>query len=256
VGASTGDFGAATSFDFSKDVEAGWEYLQSRPEIDRRKVGLVGHSEGGMIAPMVAARRDEVAFVVLLAGSGIRGDRLIILQQRLIDEAAGGSRADQEEAGRMFEGMYEIVVRSTDREQLVADLTAYFEGVVARIPEEHRGEYGEGFVRASVARLSSPWMRYFAKHDPVPTLERVKCPVLALNGEKDLQVPAEVNLGAIRAALARGGNERVETKVFPGLNHLFQECSTGLPMEYATIEQTFSPVVLDEMRVWIQAQTR
>jgi fermentation-respiration switch protein FrsA (DUF1100 family) len=119
-----------------------------------------------------------------------------------------------------------------------------------------RAKYDDHFIQASVKSLVSPWMQYFIKYDPAPTMEKVKCPVLAFGGEKDLQVPVKVNLAAVKAALDRGGNKRIVIKEFPRLNHLFQECSTGLPAEYATIEQTFSPVALHEILTWIKMQTQ
>jgi fermentation-respiration switch protein FrsA (DUF1100 family) len=112
------------------------------------------------------------------------------------------------------------------------------------------------YVDLQVQQITSPWMLYFIKHDPAVTLEKVKCPVLAINGSKDLQVPPAVNLTAIKTALAKGGNKNVTTKELPGLNHLFQECKTGLPDEYSTIEQTISPAALDEVTKWILKQVK
>ena len=114
----------------------------------------------------------------------------------------------------------------------------------------------DDFVKLQVKQVSSPWMQYFIKYNPAPALEKVKCPVLAINGEKDLQVPPKENLKAIKKALTKGGNKRVTTKEFPNLNHLFQECKTGSPDEYATIEQTFSPKALTQILKWLQTQTK
>ncbi|MDR2682484.1 MAG: alpha/beta fold hydrolase [Dysgonamonadaceae bacterium] len=256
TGASTGNFQTATSYDFSKDVEAGVKYLQSRREIHPKGIGLIGHSEGGIIAPMVAARNQDIAFIVLLAGTGIRGDQILILQQDLIAEASGNDETDRKKAKSINESLYNLVLQSTNTEQLKTNLTEYLMQVAKEIPDTYKETYDARFIQASVARLTAPWMQYFIQYDPAPTLEKVKCPVLALNGEKDLQVPAKENLEAIRAALTKGGNKYLTVKVFPGLNHLFQECTTGLPAEYATIEQTFSPLVLEEMVTWIQSHTK
>jgi fermentation-respiration switch protein FrsA (DUF1100 family) len=255
--ASTGDFQTATGYDFSKDAEAGVRYLQTRKAIDRRKIGLAGHSEGGVIAPMIAARNKDIAFIVLLAASGIRGDQLLLLQQDLIAEASGAGEEDREQNKTLHEGAFNIVRQSTGTEQLKTALDGYLKQVIKDLPASAAKDmYNDNFIRASVERLANPWMQHFIKYDPAPALENVKCPVLAINGEKDLQVPAQVNLGAIRAALAKGGNRQLTVKSFPGLNHLFQECKTGLPAEYATIEQTVSPVVLDEILTWIKTQTK
>jgi dipeptidyl aminopeptidase/acylaminoacyl peptidase len=255
--ASAGDFQTATSSDFSKDAEAAVKYLQTRKEIHKKHIGLAGHSEGGVIAPMVAARNRDVAFIILLAGVGIRGDRLLLLQQELISKASGISEEDWKQAGIIHERMFNLTLQSTDTEQLKTALTAYLKQVVQDIPDTEKSKetYDDNYIKASVEKITDPWMQYFIKYDPAPALEKVKCPVLAINGEKDLQVPATVNLEAIKTALAKGGNKRVTTKAFPGLNHLFQECNTGLPAEYAQIEQTFSPVALNEILTWIKSQT-
>jgi fermentation-respiration switch protein FrsA (DUF1100 family) len=251
--ASTGNFQTSTGYDFSKDAEAGVKYLQTRKEIDKKKIGLIGHSEGGSIAPMIAARNKNIAFIVLLAGTGIRGDQILLRQQYLIAEASGISGEDMKQARSINEGMFNIVLQSTDTEQLKIDLTGYLKQAVNDLPDAAKEIYSDHFIQTSVESLTGPWMQYFIKYDPTPALEKVTCPVLAVNGEKDMQVSAKDNPEAIRAALIKGGNKRVTTKVFPGLNHLFQECKTGLPTEYATIEQTFSPVVLEEIRAWLRS---
>lgn len=256
VAASTGSFATATSYDFSKDVEAAVKYLKTRKEIDKAKIGLAGHSEGGIVAPMVAARSKDVAFIILLAGVGIRGDQLLLLQQSLIAQASGMGEKDRKLAGEINEGAFSIIQKSTNTEELKIALTDYFNQAIKDIPDTEISKkiYNESFIATSINHLTSPWMQYFIKCDPAPTLEKVKCPVLAVNGAKDLQVPAKVNLEAIRAALTKGGNKRVTTKEFSGLNHLFQECQTGLPVEYTAVEQTFSPAVLNEMLTWIKVQ--
>jgi pimeloyl-ACP methyl ester carboxylesterase len=254
---STGNHNTATSFDFSKDVEAGVKYLQTRKEINRRKIGLIGHSEGGIIAPMLAARSKDVAFIVLLAGTGIRGDQIILMQSELINRKSGMSEDELQNTMTISRKSFEIVAKSTDAEQLKTDLTEYLKQVLKETPSvKPQSISEENFITSQVNAMTSPWMRYFLKYNPAPALEKVKCPVLAINGEKDLQVPAKINLEAIKAALTRGGNKQVTTKEMPGLNHLFQECETGLPAEYATIEQTFSPLALNEILTWIKIQTK
>jgi pimeloyl-ACP methyl ester carboxylesterase len=252
--ASTGDFQTATSLDFSKDVEAAVRYLQTRKEINRKKIGLIGHSEGGCIAPMLASRSKEVAFIVLLAGTGVPGDQLLLSQQEAIYTASGMGDADWKTVKAINEKAFEIVIQSTDQEQLKADLTEYLKQALKDHPDQKpQGMSEEQFIQTSVTQLAMPWMTHFIKYDPAPALEKTKCPVLALNGEKDVQVPAKENLQAVKAALTKGGNGQATTKVLPGLNHLFQECTTGLPAEYATIEQTFSPVALEEILQWIKS---
>ncbi|EAR12558.1 hypothetical protein PI23P_08030 [Polaribacter irgensii 23-P] len=257
VGQSTGDFKTATSADFATDVESAIAYLKTRKEIKKNKIGLIGHSEGGLIAPIVASKSKDVSFIVLLAGTGIQGDTLLLLQQELIAKANGVLETDIKESVQTNRKLFEIVVNSNDNSKLKADLTDKLNELLKNEPntEIPNGMKKEEFVSMQVNQISSPWMVYFMKYNPVTTLEQVTCPVLAINGKKDLQVPSKENLSAIKNALTKGGNLNVTTKEFPNLNHLFQECKTGSPNEYATIEQTFSPIVLAEITKWIKTQT-
>ena len=256
--ASKGNFGTATSKDFATDVEAGVAYLLGRKEINKKKIGLIGHSEGGVVAPMVAANSKNIAFIVLLAGTGIPGGELLLLQQALISKVYGVSDEDVAKAQDYNRGAYAIVTASTDIEQLKTDLTSYYNTRFKDNPdfEVPQGMTADELIQSMVDQLANPWMQYFIQHDPAPVLEKVKCPVLALNGEKDLQVPPKENLGAIAAALKKGKNKKFTTQEMPGLNHLFQECTTGSPEEYATIEQTISPAALTQILTWVNVQTK
>lgn len=255
---STGDFSTATSADFATDVESAIDYLKTRKEIDKSKIGLVGHSEGGLIAPIVASESKDVSFIVLLAGTGIRGDKLLLLQQELISRAGGVSETEIEKSMEANARLFEMVAKSADvsklKEDLANEMNEIFKNdTTAEIPN---GMTQDEFISMQVEQITSPWMRYFMKFDPASALEKVKCPVLAVNGEKDLQVPSKENLTAIKNALKKGGNNKVTTIEFPGLNHLFQECETGSPAEYSTIEQTFSPKALEAITSWIKAQAK
>ncbi len=254
---SNGDFATATTMDFASDAQAAVDYLVKRKEINHKQIGLIGHSEGGIIAPIVAAGSKDVAFIVLMAGTGIPGDQLLLLQQELIGRASGVSE-EELKANKVFnKGAFDMVIHSTDDAQLKKDLTDYIKQGFADNPEEiPEGMTADENAAMHANQLVSPWMQYFIKYNPALILEKVKCPVLAINGEKDLQVPPKENLGSIAAALKKGGNKKVTTKVLPGLNHLFQECTTGSPDEYAVIEQTISPVALSEILEWIQFQVK
>jgi pimeloyl-ACP methyl ester carboxylesterase len=255
---SKGDFKSATSIDFSTDVEAALDFLLSRKEIDKSKIGLIGHSEGGMIAPMVAVRRKEVAFIVLLAGPGISGKRILLSQEALIGRVSGEREDVIRDLTSVNDEAYDLVAGSQNLDTLRKELTAYYSDRL-KADTTFAGTAGNDqaqFVALKVKQLATPWMKYFIRYDPAPTLERVKCPVLALDGSKDLQVSPEIDLAAIKTALEKGGNKEVTTVELPNLNHLFQECKTGSPSEYATIEQTFSPLALDEMTKWILLKIR
>ncbi|MGE0088651.1 MAG: alpha/beta hydrolase family protein [Bacteroidales bacterium] len=255
---SEGDLKNATSMNFADDVEFALEYLKSRKEINSKQIGLIGHSEGGIIAPIVAARSKDVSFIILLAGTGIPGNELLLLQQELISKAMGISEEEISKNRKINKGAFDIVLNSTDNEKLASELTEYIKEVSKNNPDSEKpaGLTEDEYIKMQVDQLTSPWMIYFIKYNPYLILKDVKCPVLALNGEKDLQVPPKENLQAIKKGLFEGGNKNVVAKELPGLNHLFQECITGAPSEYAQIEQTFSPVALDEMLNWIKNQLK
>ena len=255
---STGDFRKATTADFATDVEAAVAYLRTRKEINARRIGLIGHSEGGIIAPLVASRNRDIRCIVLLAGTGLRGEEIILSQQQLIAQANGGWGKPAQDMLDVNRGAMDIIVRDSMRlehvDTIKQQLAAYFDQRSAQVPVLRSG--GSEATRLAIDQLTSPWMEYFLAYDPVPALEQVRCPVLAMAGSKDLQVSPEENLVAIGRALEKGGNKHFEVKEFPELNHLFQECRTGLPAEYATIEQTFSPVALEFMVNWVTKQCK
>lgn len=253
---SEGDFKAATSADFATDVESAIEYLKTRKEIDKKQIGLIGHSEGGIIAPMVANKSKDVAFIVLLAGTGLPGDQILLSQQRLIGKASGVRDELLQENELINKKAFDVVKKSNSLEQLEDDLTNLLNKFLVDNPitDIPQGMSSDDFVKLQITQVVNPWMQYFIKYDPSLALEKVKCPVLALGGEKDLQVPSKENLEAIKNALTKGENKNVTIKELANLNHLFQESNTGSPNEYATIEQTFSPIALNEILRWIQAQ--
>jgi len=252
--ASKGNFAKATTADFAWDVEAAVNYLETRKEIDLKRIGLIGHSEGGIIAPIVAARRKDIRFIVLMAGTAIPGSELLMLQQELIGRASGMKEEDLIKAADINRGAYDMIINSKDDSKLTRQLSDYLSVKTKDIPgmEIPEGKSASDMIQAQITQISSPWMLYFIRYNPALVLEKVNCPVLAVNGSKDLQVPAKINLPAIEKALKKGGNKQVTALEFPGLNHLFQECTTGLPKEYGEIDQTISPVALKEMSNWIK----
>jgi fermentation-respiration switch protein FrsA (DUF1100 family) len=242
-GKSTGVFSTATTLDFAGDAEAAFAYLKTRAEVDPRKIGLIGHSEGGIIAPMVAALNHDVAFIVLMAGTGVPGDQILVAQKQLIEEASGLSHEQAEKDVAQERELIAMVKGQKDTPALERELKQKLAGTAS-----------EAELTGEVKFLSSPWLRYFITYDPADGLARVKCPVLAINGEKDLQVPPKLNLPAIRKALEAGGNKNFDVEELPGLNHLFQTAKTGSPNEYAQIEETMSPVAQEKIAGWILKQ--
>ena len=250
--ASTGNFRQATTADLATDAEAAIAYLKTRSEIDTKHIGIIGHSEGGIIGPMVAARSKDVAFVVMLAGPGMKGLDLLPLQSDLIAKASGTSGSDLASMQEINTRIFTIVAEASDEAKLQNDLKAYLAGVIDKFPKDQKPENmkDEDFIQTMVNQIANPWMRYFLNYDPIPALKKMKCPVLALIGEKDLQVPAPENLPLITKALKK--NRSAKVLEMPGMNHLFQVCKTGSPMEYAEIEETMSPKALAEVAGWIQ----
>jgi len=258
MGESTGDFSQATSEDFASDVLAGVEYLKTFKEINPEKIGLIGHSEGGLIAPMVAVKSPDVAFIVLMAGSGLIGEEILYLQDALISRAMGVSEEDIIKKRQFNEKIFSVLKEEEDSEIAEKRLRQMFIEDWEKISDEVKKQIGDSkvFLEAQLQSLLSPWLKFFLTYDPKPTLSKVKCPVLAINGEKDLQVPPKENLSAIEEVLKTGGNQNYTIKEIPNLNHMFQTAQTGVPSEYAKIEETISPVALKIICDWILEQTR
>ncbi len=253
VGESRGKFAGATTFDFADDAEAAVEYLASRDEILKDGIGIIGHSEGGLIAPIVAANNSKVNYIVLLAGPGIRGDQLLALQNAEIGRASGMTEASIAKAWDMNKKLYAIAIQNEEAaalEKAIADEVVRSQDPDGKADAAQRKAL-EAQGRQVAAQLLDPWMRSLLALDPAPYLEKTSVPVLALNGSMDLQVPADENLAAIQKALFIGGNQKVTIVKPDGLNHLFQHSKTGLPSEYGIIEETFAPEALDIMLDWI-----
>ena len=247
VGGSEGNIRDATSEDFAGDVEAGVNFLKTVSEINPKQIGLIGHSEGGLIAPLVATQYTDIAFIVLLAGPGISGQQILYAQARLLNKAAGATDEQIEQNRKLQENIFSILLTEKDSVKRISSLqSAYTNGAYSMMNADQKMA-----IDKQIASIDTKWFKFFLTYDPFPTLAKVKCPVLALDGSKDLQVPADENLEAIENALKKGGNKNFKTIKLEGLNHLFQHCKTGLPTEYAQIEETISPEVLEIINNWI-----
>lgn len=257
-GESTGDFTAATTSDFSNDARAALDYLKDRTEINKNKIGLIGHSEGGTVSVITAADNPDVAFVVLMAGGNIPGDEQMMLQNYLLGKSNGMPEEELKKLSLINRQIYDVIKQETDLNIMKTRLLAVFNKemrpllISKGIPAEEVDRY----VAMQIRELASPWYSNFIKYDPTPELLKLKCPILALNGEKDLQVAPIANLDAVTRAAAKSGNKKVTVKQMQGLNHLFQESATGDPADYGKIEQTIAPAVLNEITSWIVAQAQ
>ena len=258
VGGSTGSTASSTSEDFAGDALAGVAFLKARKEIDPGKIGLIGHSEGGLIAPIAAARSKDVAFIVLMAGTGVPGTEILEAQGQLILKATGASDSELKNQREIQKRLIDIIAREKDEKAARVKLAATVKDLLAAMPESEKkalGDSGGPLSEAAIDQFNNAWFRYFLTFDPRPTLRMVHCPVLAINGEKDLQVPSKRNLEEIAGALKAGGNRDVKTVELPGLNHLFQPSKTGSPSEYASIETTIAPEALKTIGDWIVERT-
>ncbi len=257
IGRSGGVFATATTADFADDALGGLIYLKGRSEIDSKKLGLIGHSEGGVIGPMVAARSPEdVSFLVLMAGTGVTGEALANAQQDSMLRAAGAREEDIKGQAELLKALMPIIVKEKESKVIDQKLRAAVEAWMKTQPEATRKVMTQQNIPAAVVeRLGSPWLRYFIAIDPRKELARVKCPVLAINGELDSQVAFRENLEGIAQALKDAGNVRATTRSFPKLNHLFQTCKTGALSEYSRIEETMAPVVIKTIVDWVVEQT-
>ena len=235
MGGSTGEVLNATSMDFSYDAEAAFDFLRNRKEINASQVGILGHSEGGIINFMVAARRPEVAFLVSLAGPAVNGIEVLKEQQAAILRAQGMTEEMVQFSGNANVQMFDIIEASNDREEADTLLRQLLKG----------WGYNEELTEQTVGQMASPWMYYFLKYDPTDAIVKTNCPALLLNGSKDLQVIASQNLPAYERIIAEHGKTNLTLRELPDLNHLFQHCETGSPTEYVEIEETISPEVLE-----------
>ena len=256
VAESTGDFANATTEDLASDALAAVHYLVGYEGIDPMRVGINGHSEGGIVAPMAATRSDRVAFIVALAGTGISGRNLMELQTRLILEASELPAPVIELNRRLQERVLDMLMEAGSSEGALDLAKQELEASWAGLPYAALTALGmaaqmDRAMEEQLRRIASPWLFFFLEFDPSTAFERVQVPVLALNGSLDLQVPPEPNLRLIGEALKRGGNRDVTTMELEGLNHLFQTAVTGLPSEYGRIEETVAPVVLQTVADWI-----
>lgn len=258
VGQSGGDPATSTTHDFATDIEAAVTFIKTKKGINPKKVGLIGHSEGGMIAPIVASKDKNINFIVLLAAPGIPCDELLIEQTYLLAKVSGASEDQIAEAKNTNKLVYDLVKSDKTNDELKSGLENVFktqfmnDPSFAKLSENEQNQ----IINQQIESVSYPWFRNFLRFKPEEYLKKIKCPVLVLNGENDLQVPPKSNMIGIKNALDKGGNKKVTLKEYPKLNHLFQESETGSSEEYGAIEQTFSPIVLEDMKNWILTQTK
>ncbi len=249
-GKSAGDFGNATTEDFAKDVLSAITYLKTRNDVDVKHIGLIGHSEGGIIAPLAANNSKDVSFMVLLASTGISGAELSVMQSKTLRQFPVKDEVTYEKNTRKA---ISIVTSNKSETEIKKELTTHYNDFLRpiltslNVPEKNINAFIESQLKTSL----KPWSRYFLQYNPADEIEKLQIPVLSLNGSKDTQVNAKINQEGIQKALIKGNNQDYKIVELENLNHFFQECETGKMDEYRKIEQTFSPTALKEISNWI-----
>ncbi|MBN1299946.1 MAG: alpha/beta fold hydrolase [Melioribacteraceae bacterium] len=250
---SQGDFSRATTEDLTLDAISAVNYLNSHDKINKDMIGIIGHSEGGLIASLAAVNSDLTDFIVLLAGPGLPGKDILLMQLELIMRADGASEEIIVKELELSEKIYNVVESTQDDETAKSKISLLLDDYFNSLSGEEKDNLpnSKDTMLKQAYQLLSPWFRFFIRYDPRPTLEQVTIPLLALNGEKDLQVPSNENLGAIEKALEKGGNNSFKLLELEGLNHLFQKTSTGAIAEYGKLEETFSSAAMEIIKNWI-----
>lgn len=264
VGKTTGNFATATTADFMQDAGIGLDYLKKRKETDARHLGIIGHSEGGMIAPMLAAARSDIDFIILLAAPGDKIAKLMEDQNKAVLLSRGFTTEVANSYGHLYREMIAVLSGAgdtTEAEQKLHNIVSAWrtstpKGTVMGTTGITTDSTQRLFVKAFASSLGTPWYKYFLNFDPQVYLSRVKCKVLALNGDKDLQVISSSNLAAIRQALSQSGSRNYEVKELPGLNHLFQSCKKCTLAEYGELKESFSPAALNVMTGWLRKHVK
>lgn len=260
AGLTRGDAQSATVADLAKDVEAGLAYLKTRREINPHRLGLLGHSEGAMVAPMVAARDKDVRFIVLLASPAVGGLQTIVWQSVEPLKRAGEPKALVEGSATLEKTILEAAMATADSSVFMARVSPAYRTWYASAPDSLRTRYSAQYqspdaflsqLRYQTPILLSPGYRFFLSYSPLPDFRRLTCPVLALDGEQDVQVDCKTNLDLIQKTLTEAGNRHFETKALPGLNHLFQHCRTCTVQEYIQLKETISPGALQLIGDWL-----
>lgn len=252
IAESEGDFKSATSYDFASDVNAAVAYLQTRTDIDTKKIGLIGHSEGGIVAPIVVSKNKTVAFAVLLAGPGVDGAEILETQSRRAMELQGVPKMNIDENEKLTTIIYSAIKNNTDKDKIKDEIKTKLNAFKINNPTSLVSPMiTDVMINQQLEILKSDWLCAFIRLDPQEFLAQTKCPILALNGSKDFQVISDINLEGIRIGLEKANNKDVTIIELEGLNHLFQKAETGSMSEYKTIEETYNKKALTTVSEWI-----
>jgi len=264
MGQTTGEVHHATTRDFADDATVSFNYLLSRKEVDKKKAGLLGHSEGGMIAEMMAAENKHIDFIIMMAGPGEKLSQAMIEQNEALLQSKGISQRSIDKYIVLYKEMVNTAISTADSDRLRTAITEEVkdwkyktpDSIVVAITGIHDETSEAAYIDLIAKLFAHPWWHYFLSYDPVPDIEKISCKVLALNGDKDIQVVPKTNLQGLREALAKSKSKDYEVKLMPGLNHLFQTCHTCTFPEYQQLEETVAPVALQTMSDWLDKHVK
>lgn len=257
VGGSTGNSMLSTTEDFANDALAAIDFLKKQKSIDKTKIGLLGHSEGAQIAELAAVNSKDISFIVLLSGNGVDGGTVLIEQQKLILKASGFTDSLITHNTELQDKINNALSNDIDLNNIRKDIRAFAEKDYAGLSKDVKNSiqdketYLNSNVQSQINIFNNPWFRYYVKYDPIPTLEKIKIPVLMLFGELDLQFPPSLNKQRMEDALVKAGNKNFKSVVLPKANHLYQEAKIGSPSEYSELKKEFVPGFLGTISDWI-----
>lgn len=261
IGGTTGkSVNESTTADFAGDVAAAVNYLKLRG--DMHTIGLLGHSEGGVVAPITANMSNDVQFVILMAGTGVKGIDIIREQSKLIMKADKSTDEEIDGYTKLLDAVYDAVKSNKPLDAVKEEIKQSIIDNFEDLPKEQRKnitnptQYANDVAEMTIAQFNSPWMRYFLNYDPAPALEKLKQPALLLFGAKDLQVPPKQNEKPMVNALKKAGNQEYEVVIYPTANHLFQDAVTGSPSEYATLKKEFVSGFLEKITEYIKVKAQ
>jgi len=248
VSESEGDFSQATTLDFATDAEAGIDFIKTLKNVDQNKIGIIGHSEGGMVAQMIAAKNNKIDFVISMAGPGIENDKLMLIQKKQIEKNLGYNEDEVNDNQKLFGNIYDIMKKNISNEEAEKEIRT----LLKNNPKFKDSD--ENDLKSLTQLPHSVWFREFIKYNPENNLKKIKAKTFVINGEKDVQVTSKVNLDGWKKGLAH--NKKASFKSYPNLNHLFQESETGMPNEYGSIETTIEPYVLEDILNWLNTNVK
>lgn len=262
VGGSKGSLKNVTTETFANDAYAGIEFLKEKENIDPSKIGIIGHSEGGLVGSLLASRHSEISFLILLAAPGVPFDELLINAHENKLRKEGKSEEIVQAGNDLLERLFRQIKKGEGYSRTKKELAKIVNDWRSQLNGETKDDF-EDFIDENPQWINyvtdewaTKWFEYISHLDPRIIIEKISCPVLALNGNKDIQVVAETNLSAIEKSLKKGGNKNYEVHYLENLNHLFQNCETGFRDEYSIIEETFSPAAMELISDWIMESNK